>query len=150
MDFSTAAEILKTLTALAGMISTYLATRKGKEHLEDKFKKEEKLGDKETQLILSAGDVPESAVVSEDIKILQSLPKDIGDACKNKIAKILRRYSEAINSPISVFELDKETEIAEFEICHTLRLIMRHNRGTLPTKQLRDLWERFNCDKTHD
>lgn len=150
MDFSTATELLKALIALSGMVNAYLTTRKDKEQFDEKFTKEEKLKDKETQLILSAGDISESTIDPKDIHFLQALPKDIGDACKNKIHKILRRYSEAINSPISVFELDRESEIAELEICHTLKLIMKHNRGKLPTKQLRDLWERFNCDKTHD
>ena len=78
---------------------------------------------------------------------MQALPKDIGHATKDKLDRILKRYSNAISSPISVFELDRESEIAELEICHTLKLIKKHNGGKLPNKQMRELWEAFNCDK---
>jgi len=146
MDFFTALDIVKSLTALSGMISAYLTLRREKEK-GGKLLKQEKLDRKEAETILLAGHVTESAVDPKEVEFLQALPRDIGDAAKDKIGRILKRYYTAIKSPISVFELDKESEIAEFEICHTLRLIKKHNNGKLPTKHLRDLWEAFNCDE---
>jgi hypothetical protein len=146
MDFTTAAELVRGIAALSSMITSYLALRREKEKT-GKFPKELKFDKEDTNQIISASHVSEKAINPKDIEILQALPKDIGHAAKDRIQKTLRRYSEAISSPLNAFDLDKETELAEFEICHTLKLIKKHNNGKLPTKQLRDLWEAFNCDK---
>lgn len=145
MDFSTAEQIITALAALSGMINTFMRFRAEKEK-SGKLVKDVQLQKEELKAIADAGDV-ETRIDPKEIYFLQKLPRDIGDAAKTKIDRILKRYSDAINSPISVFELDKESEIAEFEICHTLRLIKKHNGGKLPNKYLRDLWEAFNCDK---
>lgn len=146
MDSLTAAEILKALAALSGMITTYLKFRSEREKIVGKELGKEQLTPSQTQIILAQREEAIKYVDPKQVEYLQALPKDIGEATKYKIGKILKRYSDAIRSPISVLELDRESEIAEFEICHTLKLIKKHNGGKLPNKQLRDLWEAFNCD----
>lgn len=147
MDFSTAAEILKALASLSGMITTYLKFRSEREKLVSTDPGKEQLTTSQSEMIIAQGEEAIKYVDQKQVEYLQALPKDIGKATKHKIGKILKRYSDAIRSPISVLELDRESEIAEFEICHTLKLIKKHNGGKLPNKQMRDLWEAFNCDK---
>ena len=150
MDLSTASEILKGAVAISGMITTYLTLRREREKVGKLFK-EEQLTRHEAEQIVIAGQISAQNEPDEkEIGLLQALPKDLGAVTKDKVDKILKRYYKAISSPISIFELDRETEIAESEMCHTLKLIMRHNQGRLPTKHLRDLWDSFNCQNTND
>lgn len=139
MDPHTAFELIKTLGILSSMISTYLNFREKikRGHDEESVKNE----------VLSAHPSRELLVDKSEVKFIQALPRDLGDAANERIRRALDRYKKAFLSPMNVFELDKESELASWEICNVLHLIMKHNGGQLPTKKLRDLWKSFNCDQ---
>jgi hypothetical protein len=136
MDANAAFELVRTLGVLASMVSAYIAIRRERRQLNDRDREQ----------ILEAG-LPQNIRVSpDDIKLVQVLPKGIGEAANDRIQRILRQYEKTIRRPSGTSDVDRETEQTEFEICHTLNLIKKHNRGKLPKKQWRDWWDAFNCD----
>jgi hypothetical protein len=128
-------EIIRTLGSIAGMVSTYRTLRnrgyRGGEELKEK--------------ILLAGE--KVWADPEAVRIAQRLPKDLGEAANRRLRKAYGRYLKAWDSPMNVLELDKESELAAWEICAVLKLIKKHNGGDLPLKRWRDLWKVFECDK---
>jgi|GEM_PF-2886025 len=142
MDANLAMDLVKTLGAFASMVNAYVAIRRERRELteRDKF------------LIVEAGDIRkvESRMDPRDINIAQALPRGIGIAAGKRLKRSYKRYLKAFSGPTSPFELDKEKEIAQSEICHTLALIKDHNNGRLPTKEWRDLWKSFACDEIDD
>ena len=137
MSPNDAFEVIRTLGSIASMVSAYWAIRQTGRLPDENLK----------NLLLYSPRIEqgEGLIDLDDIEFVQSLPKEIGDAANRRLRRALDRYRKAIDSPMNALELDRESELAAWEICNFLRLLKKRH-GELPTKHWRDLWKQFKCE----
>ena len=136
MNPNDAFELIRTLGSIASMVSAYWAIRATARVPDEDVKAS----------VFSAEEARREPPDTREIQFVQALPKDIGEAATRRLQRALDRYKKAWDSPMNVLDLDKESELAAWEICNTLRILMKRH-GELPMKKWRDLWKQFKCDE---
>ncbi|MBK7994127.1 MAG: hypothetical protein IPK14_12115 [Blastocatellia bacterium] len=130
-------EVLAGLGSLASMVSAYINIRR----------ENREMGSKEILEINKAKEIGKFLNIIENPLLNRVIiPEKILYSANQKIQKAIERISKAIDpsSDLSSFKQEEEMAVAEKEICNTVTLIRKYNKGLVP-KELEDIVAAFKC-----
>jgi hypothetical protein len=116
-------------------IKRWLQSQRGEEHVNGK------------QLLQQLNQEQQNTTPSPDTTdAIRSAGDTIIDVLDGRIKRARRKLEERLDDPF----LPREragiiVDQADDEICWALELIRRYNHGTLPSKELQDLWGKHGC-----
>jgi len=131
--------------AIIGLMAsiTTLAT-----FVQDAFSKGIVLDKADLQKVLQTAEEAEatSSINTQNIAAVHLIDSDLQDVLEKRLRGVKNRLRDSYII-FDIKDLKDETERAHEEICFILEVIKSNNRGTLPTQDLNDWWQRAGCPK---